>query len=67
MTPPKLIRIGDVPKWISQEYGIEPPPTRQTVYNWTKRGKNGLVLKTVTKFGNLHVSERWLHEFASHL
>lgn len=67
MPAPRLIKIGDVPAWIKHHYGIDPPPTRQTVYNWTKKGKNGVVLKTVKKFGNVHVSERWLHEFASHL
>jgi hypothetical protein len=63
---PRLIKIGNVPAWIAEEYGMD-PPSRQTVYNWTKKGKNGLVLKTVKKFGIIHVNERWLHEFATHL
>lgn len=65
--PARLIKIGDVPEWIRRNYGVEKPPTRQTVYNWTKTGKNGVKLKTVRKLGNLYVNERWLHEFASHL
>jgi hypothetical protein len=62
----KLIKMSDVPAWIEHYYGME-PPTRQTVYNWRTKGKNGNKLRAVRRFGNYVVSEKRLHEFATHL
>jgi hypothetical protein len=68
MSPaPVMIKISEIPAWIEREYGISPPPTRQTIYNWTKHGKKGRLLPVASKFGQLYVAERWLHEFASDL
>lgn len=66
MPAPKLIKMSDVPEWLERNYGIR-KVTRQTIYNWRTVGKKGVKLRTVSKLGQLHVSERWLHEFASNL
>jgi hypothetical protein len=64
--PPRQLQLSEVPQWVSDNYGIK-APTRQTVYNWTKVGKRGVVLRSAKKFGSSYTTERWLHEFAGKL
>lgn len=48
MTPsatPIRLRIDEIPKYIRTHYGYD--VSRTTVFNWTKRGVSGIVLKTV--------------------
>lgn len=49
--PPKTIKLLDVPKFLMERYALE--VTRQTVYNWTKRGLRNERLQTTTVKGKL--------------
>jgi hypothetical protein len=62
----KKLSISEVPQWVADNYGIK-PPTRQTIYNWIRVGKNGVKLRSDRKFGNVFTTEKWLHDFAQSL
>ena len=67
MPPPKAIRISEIPYWIRHNYNMDVSPTRQTIYNWCAKGKNGVKLKTIKKLGKLYTYDRWLHDFINTL
>lgn len=70
MPEEKLIKLADVPERVRIYSGIT--RNRQTAYNWITKGvkqKSGqkLVLKTVTKAGQLFTTETYLKEFLATL
>lgn len=65
MEPPRRLKIGEVPAYVAEQGGDE--PTRQTVYNWAKKGVNGVRLRTIRKFGSLVTTENWVDDFLANL
>lgn len=61
MTPPKRMKMSEVPRYVQYHYGIE--ISRQTAYNWAKTGIRGVQLKTVRKAGKLFTTKGWLDDF----
>lgn len=59
--PPKRLALGDVPAYIERTHGVN--FTRQTVYNWAKKGKRGMKLWTTTVAGQLYTTEEQVDEF----
>jgi len=63
--PPPAIRtmsLGQVPDYVLTKHRIK--VTRQTIYNWTKQGRGGIILKVVTDgLGRRFTTEQWVDTF----
>lgn len=56
-----MLGVGEVVRRVKKTYGID--ITRQTVYNWVKRGKGGTFLPATKLAGTLRISPENLHAF----
>jgi transposase-like protein len=57
--------MSDVPAYLDREHGIE--VSRQTVYNWVKKGVRGTTLQTIRKGGKLYTTEARVDDFVANL
>jgi len=64
-TPPKLLKINDAPAYIERKYGVE--VTRQTMYNWIRRGVRGEKLRSTRKVNKLYTTEGWIDDFVDRI
>lgn len=53
--------MSEVPAYADREHDIE--VTRQTVYNWAKKGKRGEKMRTVRRPTGLYTTKGWVDEF----
>ena len=67
--PPKMMTLGQVPKYLKERYGMT--LTRQSIYNWVKKGLRDDTLQTITIKGkptSIHpttivTTEAWVDTF----
>ena len=64
-TPPKLMRLRDVPRYIRTKHG--PDFTRQTIYNWASKGVKGTKLKTMKVGCYIRTTKTLVDKFLSEL
>ena len=65
MAPPKKLKLSEVPAYLDRQHEIE--VTRQTVYNWVKKGRKGTTLRTVKKAGTICTTEKWVDDFLANI
>lgn len=63
MAPPKRLKLGEVPAYIYNKYGVE--VSRQTVYNWAKKGVRGIRLRTIRKANKWWTTAAWVDDFVT--
>jgi hypothetical protein len=59
--PPTRLKLADVPTYLQQHHDLE--ISRQTVYNWAKKGRKGHTLRTATFGLQQATTPQWIEEF----
>lgn len=59
------IGIGRAVDYLLEEHGVA--VSRQTVYNWSVKGKRGTMLKTITKAGRIYTTRENVDAFVAAL
>lgn len=63
MPAPTPMKISEAVAHIKEKHGLT--VTRQTVYNWTKAGKKGLILKAIKRAGTTLTTKEWVDTFVA--
>lgn len=59
--PPALMRLSEVPDYVFKRTGRR--VSRQTIYNWASKGREGVKLRTTLKIGQMFTLEGWVDAF----
>lgn len=59
--PSRFLTMDQAVLYVAKIEGVQ--RTRQTIYNWAKRGVRGTKLRTKKRAGQLYTTAAWITEF----